>query len=158
MEPESLPPYIEWQTPEYLYYEKSADWYWTLGIVTLGLVIVAVITHNVLFASLIVVGSFALVLYAVRAPRTIMIRISGSGVRINDRLFPFEALQSFWIFYRPGGLQELSLRSQKAIMPHIKIPLGDTDPNEVREFLKQYLDEEIQHESLIDILAHIIGF
>ena len=149
---------IAWQTLEYLYYEKSADWYWALGIIAIGLVAVAILNHNILFAIFIIIGAFALALYAVRRPRTITIAISGEGVRIDNRLFPYEALQSFWIFYLPGGTKELSLRSQKITMPLIKIPLGDTDPNEVRELLIAYLDEKAQNESLIDALARILKF
>ena len=152
------PQKITWQTPEYAYYSKSVDWYWALVIITIALAGVAIYTYNFLFAVLIVIGAFAIAMYAVRTPRIVTVVISGQGVQIDDRLFPYDALQSFWIFYHPGRLKELSLRSEKIAMPHIKIPLGSTDPNEVRELLLKYIDEVPQTESLIDTLAHFLGF
>lgn len=40
-------------------------------------------------------------------------------------------------------------------MPFIRIPLGKTNPLEVRKILLKYLPEEEQQESVIDIIARI---
>jgi len=32
---------ITWSAPEYHYYEKTADWYWALGIIAAALLVVA---------------------------------------------------------------------------------------------------------------------
>ena len=147
---------LSWRAPEFVYYQKSPDWYWALAIITLALIIVAILQKNFLFGVLAMIGSFAVLLYSVRRPKMCTIVLSGAGVQIDDRLFPYDALKSFWIFYPQGGEKELSLRSERAIMPHIKIPLGTTNPSEVRKFLISYLPEQKQEESFIDILAPIM--
>jgi len=158
--PEPDPPKtaFTWKAPEYPYYEKSSDWYWVLGIIALALIVVAFLMKNFLFVLLVLLGAFAVVLYAVRIPRIITVTISGRGIQIDDRLFPYETLQSFWIFYRPGDHHELSLKSDRTLMPYIKIPLPDTDPNEIRELLVKYLKEAKQEESMVETLARLIGF
>jgi hypothetical protein len=149
---------LSWETPEYLYTKKSPDWYWSLGIITLALFGVAVWQQNFLFAIMIIIGSFAIVLYAVRYPRTIKIVISIRGVEIDSRLYPYETLKSFWIFYHPGGVKELSVLSEKVFMPRIMVPLGDTDPVELRELLIEFLPEKAHEESLTDTIARRLGF
>src|SRR3989344_8894069 len=100
-----------WQAPEHTYYEKTADWYWGFGLAIVALLFIAYITESVLFGFLIVIGGAGLLLFAVRKPRTVTISVTGQGVEVDDRLFPYETLQSFWIFYRPGNRQELVLKS-----------------------------------------------
>lgn len=151
-------PTVRWQAPEYTYYPKSSDWYWVLGIIALALLVYAIMAGNFLFAVLILVGSFALMMYGERHPRIVTVSISGEGVRIDDRLFPYETLHSFWIFYRAGGLKELSIESEKMLMPHLKIPLGDADPTQVRSVIVEYLPEKPQEESFIETIARRIGF
>ena len=149
---------ISWRAPEYAYYQKSPDWFWAVGIIAVVLVAVAYFTSNLLFGFLIVVGGAAFALFGARKPNIIRASISNEGLHIGNRLFPYETLQSFWIFYRPGGAKELSIESQKLFMTHIKVPLGEQDPNLVREFLLQFLVEKPQKESLVDTVARLIRY
>lgn len=149
---------ISWNTSEYPYYPKSPDWYWALGILTLGLAIIGIIQRNILFIILVLLGGFSVALYAARKPKNVKVTISGVGIQIDDRLYPYDALQSFWIFYRPGGQKELSVRSNGLLAPQIKISLGDTDPTEIRALMIDYLQEEKQEESLLETLARVLGF
>ncbi|MEK7576575.1 MAG: hypothetical protein AAB482_02665 [Patescibacteria group bacterium] len=149
---------IAWKAPEYVYYKKSPDWYWSLGILGAALIGVALWQNNFLFALITLVGTFAIALYAVRKPRTIEIKISIKGVEIDNTLYPYESLKSFWIFYRPGGVKELSLMSEKMFMPRIAIPIGDIDPVELRDLLIQSIPETAQEESFADAIARWLGF
>lgn len=149
---------IAWDAPEYIYVEKTADWYWSLGIITAALAGIAIWQGNFLFALIALVGGFAVALYAVRKPRTIHISISIRGIEIDSRIYPYESLDSFWIFYHPGGVKELSIMSEKMFMPRIPAPLGAIDPNDVRELLLEFLPEKRQEESLVDVITRRLGF
>ncbi|MDA1334904.1 MAG: hypothetical protein O2794_02715 [bacterium] len=149
---------ISWEAPEYLDYIKTNDWYWSLLIITIALSVGGVLTKNFLFVVLVIVGGFSIAIYGSRKPKIVSISITGRGVQIRDRLFPFETLQSFWIFYRPGELKELSFRSEKTFAGNIRIPLGDTAPTEVRELLLEFLPEKAQEESLIDTISRYLKF
>jgi hypothetical protein len=93
-----------------------------------------------------------------RKPRIISFEISGRGIKIAKRLYPYDNLKSFWIHYDPPRKSELSLESKKAIMPYITIPLGDIDPNIIRDRLIKLLPEKKHEESIIDNISHYLGF
>ena len=149
---------LSWKAPEYIYYEKSSDWFWALGIITATLLAIAAYQQSFVFLLLIIVGGFGILVYAVRRPVVVNISISGEGVRVADRLFLYENLKSFWIFYRPGDMKILSIESGKALMPQIHIPLGSINPVEVRAFLMDFLPEKAQEESLSNTIARWIRF
>jgi hypothetical protein len=43
-------------------------------------------------------------------------------------------------------------------MPALKIPLGSTNPLQVREILIRFLPEKKQDDTIIDILSRRLGF
>lgn len=147
-----------WRAPEYTYHEKTPDWYWGFGSVAAALLFIAYLTESVLFGFIIVIGGFGMLLYTVRKPHIVTISVTGQGIEIDDRLFPYETLHSFWIFYRPGERRELILKSSRGLAHTIKIPLADANPVEIREYLLQYLPERAEEESMLDILARILKF
>ena len=148
---------ISWETLEYQFHKKSKEWFWALFIIVIGLVITAFILKNMLFAVFIILAGFTITLFSVKKPDTIKVHISGRGVQVGNRLFPYESLESFWIFYTPDGIKELSLKSKKMIMPYVKIPLGKANPVKVRRALVKYLPEKRQEESLLDMISKVLG-
>jgi hypothetical protein len=149
---------LSWQAPEYAQSKKSPDWYWAVGIITLGFFITALIFDNILFGVFMLLAGFTIALYGARPPRTITFTLSPGGIRIENRMYSYDTLTSFWIFYDPPHIKELSIESQKLVMPHIKIPLGAMNPAAVRSYLQQFLREKQQEESLIDIASKYLGF
>ena len=157
-EPVESGEHISWQTAEYQYYQKSRDWFWALFIMTAAFLVVAIITRNFLFGALMIIAGFTIALLGGKKPRQVEITLSGRGIQIENNLYLYETLTSFWIFYHPPDSKELSLKSEKGFMPYIKIPLGNTDPALVRRFLLEFLPEATQEESLIDIIARKLKF
>ncbi len=148
-----MPNTINWQAPEFTYFEKSKSWFLISGLITAALFAWAIFSKNMLFALLIALGYFSLTAFAFKKPKLINLTISSHGIKINDALYSFDNLKSFWIFYNPPGVKEISLRSKKTIMPYIKIPLGNKNPAEIRQFLIKYIPEKRHPESLLDNLA-----
>ena len=149
---------FEWTAPEFTQYEKSKSWFLTLGLIAAGLFIWALFAKNILFALFIGLSYFLICVYAFKKPNNLRLSISIRGIRINKTLYPLDNLKSFWIFYEPPEIKELSVRSKKTIMPYIKIPLGEQNPVEIRRFLIKYLPEKRQEESLIDNLSRQFRF
>jgi len=118
----------------------------------------AIFTGNFLFALLIALTFFSLLVYALKKPSLIRVAITSRGVKVSRTLYKYENLESFWIFYSPDGIKELSLKSKKMIMPYIKIPLGKANPVKVRRALVKYLPEKRQEESLLDNLSRNLRF
>lgn len=150
--------YLEWSAPEFVQYSKNKSWFIIVGLIAAGLFLWALLIKNLLFALLIGLSFFSLVTFALKKPREIRLAITSKGIKIDKILYSFDNLKSFWIFYEPPEVKELSLRSKKTIMPYIKISLAEQNPAEVRKFLIKYLPERKHKESLIDNLARQLKF
>ncbi|MBU1289700.1 hypothetical protein KKG85_00415 [Patescibacteria group bacterium] len=149
---------LEWNAPEFFYFEKTEIWFVVSGLIAIALFLWALWTRNIFFALIIILGYFIITAYAIKKPRKIAAKITAEGIKIDRALYPYDNLKSFWIFYEPPTLKEISVLSRKKIMPHIKIPLGEQDPVAARKALIQYLPEKRQEESLTDNLSRQIKF
>lgn len=149
---------LEWSAPEFFYFEKTELWFAVSGLMAIVLFITALWTRNILFALLIFLGYFSITIYAIKKPKDIAVNINSQGIKIDNTLYSYDNLKSFWIFYEPPTLKEISLISKKTIMPHIKIPIGAQNPDEIRRVLIQHLREKKQNESLIDNITRQLRF
>lgn len=148
---------LSWQTPEYIHKEKTNDWYWIVGIVTISIALVAIILNNLIFGILIIVCSFALSLFASRKPDTITIAIDNLGVDVGKTHHPYGVLESFWIETRDAH-PRLMLKAKKTWMPFMIILLGDVPAEEIRHQLLQHLPEEEHTEPFLEKLLIYLGF
>lgn len=147
---------FEWEAPEYEHMERSNDWYWAMGILIISLFAVAYFLKSILFGALVLLSGFSLGLYSARKPRIVSFGIGPRGVMIGEKIYYFEDLKSFWVRYNPPHTKELVIESKKAVMPHITIPLGGTDPVGVRTYLLKFLPEEKIDESLITTVGRLL--
>ncbi len=148
---------IQWTAPEYIHREKTADWYWIVGIVGISATIVSIILNNVIFAILIIVSTFTLSLYASRPPKKIEIEISKTGIRVGGLYYPYEHIESFWVEMN-DAYPRIILKSQKKIMLYIVILIESVDPGVVRAFLAEHLQETPHSEPLLEKLLIYLGF
>jgi len=153
-----MEPIISWDTLERHHTEKNSDWYWAVGIISFTVAALAFMFGQVIFGILIVVSAVALTLRASVAPRMIHVEINDRGIVLNDALYPFLHLESFWInphSYPP----KIILKSQKTFMPFLNIHIGpDVDPESVREVLLTYIAETEHEEPLTIRLMERLGF
>lgn len=158
MKSDNLLKEFEWQAPEFDKKEKTKSWFILPGIITIALGIFALLTENILFLILIILGFFVFYIYANKEPRIIKFKINEKGIEMDDKLHEFDSLRSFWIFYDPPEQKELSFRSRKTLLPYVRIPLENENPNEIRKFLLKFLPEKHHRESLIDIWMRRVRF
>jgi len=111
---------LKWKTPEFEYYKNSQSWFITIGIIAGILFIIAIFTKNFLFGLLIAISSFLIFTYSLKKPDNVKLSIGPKGIQINNVLYEFENLRSFWIFYNPPEIKELSLRSKKQLCHILK--------------------------------------
>lgn len=147
---------IEWQVPEYEFHQKSPDWFWALGIITIALFFSAIFLRSFLFGILTLLAGFSIALYGARRPSIVSFGVGPRGMQIGDRIYNYEDLKSFWVNYNPPYKKELIIESKKTFMPHIVIMLGDTDPEKIRDYLLQFLKEEKIEESLMMTIARLL--
>lgn len=152
------PQNIQWSALEFVKHEKNPLWFIIGGIIAIIFLIFSIWTKNFIFAIIIILATFSIFIWAQKKPRKITFLLTPKGLKIDENLYAFDHLKSFWIFYDPPEIKFLSVESKKLFMPRIIIPIADENPNRIREFLLKYLPEVEQRESLIDILARRLRY
>ena len=157
---------LSWDALEYHHTERSSDWYWTVGIITVSLATLCIIFGNILLGVFLILAAVTGGMYANRKPDFVQVKLLPKGVFIHDRLYKYEDLDSFWIDEEDFPAQIL-LKSKKFLMPYIHVPFGyvvdgehimGVDPEHVREYLLMYINEEKHEESIGHRLLEYIGF
>jgi hypothetical protein len=152
---------LVWQGPEHVVMHRGADWFLIVGIAGVALAVSALIFGNVLFGILIIVSAFALVLFAVREPKTVTFSLTPQGLVVDDKKYPFSILESFWVSEPENGHDEgarLIFQSDKLFVHHLTIPLENISADEVREYLAHHLPEEEVYEPLSHQIMEYLGF
>jgi hypothetical protein len=155
MEPQSQNE-ISWQGPSHVHFEKSIEWYWSVGIVSLGIIITSILLRNYIFSLFLVIASFTLMLHASKKPRDIEIMINEEGVTLDNYFYPYSSIDSFWVDLNEPA--KLLLKSKKSMMPFIAVPIHDNNPEELREFLLNFLDEEVLEDTFFHKVMERLGF
>ncbi len=155
---------IEWQTKEFQYFPKSKMWFLVLFVVAGVIEVYFLLSGNFFAFVTFLLVFFVVILYSVKKPNVLRLRIDDSGVKVNENKYEFSEFQSFWIFYDsyrfdgPIEVKELLMQREGAFKQPLTIPLENQDPVVLRNFLNEYLDEVEEKQSSIDILARRIGF
>jgi hypothetical protein len=148
---------IEWQAPEFRPHPKTLDWFFGVGLVSLGLAIWAIYTLNLLFLLVILAGTVALFIFAAKEPKIYRFFITSSGIGIERNFTTFQSLDSFWIFNFPDA-KILSLKPKARLLPGTHIVLPEKNATNIKNILSQYLPEEEEHYSFADRLADYFRF
>lgn len=150
--------FFEWSAEGYLFEEKSADWYWALGIIAVAGAIASVLFGNVILALLILAAAGTLALSTLKRPRMHVFRVTDEGVMIDENLYEYESIHSFSVleYIDPTRPPALSIKTRKPLAPHLLIPIVGPDPVEIFEFFDEHLEEGRHHESLTDRIIELM--
>lgn len=149
---------FKWRAPEFDYHPQKNLTSLLFGVLLCLGAIAALFFKNFLFSILLVISGGLVIHRSSQEPSELYFYISSRGMKIGARLYRFEDLESFWIFYDPPSFKELILRSKKALVPIIRVPLGEANPLEIREVLLRFLKEEKHEDSLVDVISRSLGF
>lgn len=149
---------ITWQTLEYQSRPRSGDWFWAIGIIAVAAAVTAILLKNFLFGILIIIAAFTLMLQAARKPRLLRFEINQTAVVAGAVAYPLSSLESFWIDSANPNDARLLLKSKNLTALLIAIPLGDTEPQIVKDFLSSRLSEAELHEPLGQKIMEAFGF
>lgn len=71
--------------------------------------------------------------------KPVTVAVDEHGIEVDGTHYPHADVISFDIHTMPDGAMELSLHSGRWSMPHLRLPLGDQNHEEVRAVLTQYI-------------------
>src|SRR3989338_4249079 len=148
---------IEWETLEHSYYKKASNWYWIVGICGGTLTVLCFIFSNPTFGLVLLIGTVSVMLHGAKIPNVIKINIMGDGVRVGTQFFPYANLTAFSIDEKIDP-PVLVLDSKAFLVPDIRLLLEDVNPDDVRDYLLDHLNEVYHEPSLTEGLVHYLGF
>lgn len=148
---------VTWSAPEYEHNEKRPDWFWALGIIAISATIASIIYKNYLFAIFIILGTFLMAYFSIRKPKTIELEINQEGIRVEDELYLYEKIKSYWID-RNHETPKLLIHSERAFMPIITIPLENVSEEDVIEILDKHVRREEIQEPFAHKIMDFLGF
>lgn len=151
-------PIRSWTIDEYERHERGPMWYAVAFIVGVALVLYAMITQDFLFAIIIIMAGVIIGLSTLREPRRVLFQVTTRGVAVDRTFSPYKELKSFWILYEPPHVKNLYIDFRNPVTPHLKVPLEEEDPLEVRSALLEFMGEEQSQEDepLSDLLGRVL--
>jgi hypothetical protein len=149
---------LSWEAPAHEHTERSNDWYWALGVLAVAGAVISLLLGNPLFSVIIALAALSLGMLAARGPRSYQIELDPRGITVDDSLYLFRSLESFWIDTETRDTPHLILTSRAVLVPQLVLPLAGVDPHDVRDILIRYIEEKEQYESPFTRVAELFGF
>jgi hypothetical protein len=147
----------EWDIKEYEKYSRDRRWYIAMGVAAAFLILFAFFTANYLFALLIVLFGMIIFMSDMREPMSIPFAITNTGIIVGNKYYRYGELGNFWMIYNPPAVKNLYFTFNNVLRHRIQVPLLDYDPRPIREYLGQFLEEDLEQEEepLSDKIARL---
>ncbi len=149
---------FSWTVPEYEQHDRSQRWYIIAGAIGVGLLLFSVISGNYLFTLIVALFGIILFLQDIQAPMEVFFGITEAGIIIGDIYYPFKDVVNYWIIYNPPEVKNLYFLTNNLLKHRLQVPLLDNDPRPIRDFLNQYIPEDLdrEEEPLSDRLGRVL--
>ncbi len=111
---------ISWSALEYEEKDRSADWFWALGVVVVTSVVTAIIFNNYFFAALLLISGGLLYFLAKKPPEVILYEITDKGIQMRSHFYNFKELKAFYV--QKEGASTLFIKTSRFFLPIISVP------------------------------------
>lgn len=150
-------PQIFWEAPSFYYNPQKRYLSMLVAALFAGATALFIFKYDSLTSIFLILSSLVLILYSTQRPTASKIMIDQRGIWIDEKIYYYKDLRSFWIEYNPGGSKELSIESRKWYMPYIKVLLNEQNPVEIRSLVINFLPEKEHENSLADHIGRMLG-
>lgn len=137
---------FEWVVREYEKYDRDRRWYIASGILGVALLAYAVLSGNYLFALIIALAGIILFVEDMQEPLSVSFAITETGIILGKKFYRYGELKDFWIIYNPPAVKNLYFGLNGLVRHRLQVALGDVDPRPVRDYLSQFLSEDLTQE------------
>jgi hypothetical protein len=132
---------ISFETEEHKHYNRSVDFYWTIGIVAVVVCVLAFIFGNGLFGVLVVIGISMYGYASSRNPNIIKIVLTNKDISIGDDNYAISKIESFNVMDLKGE-KELVLSIRRPYQPIVSVCVPEDLHNTLRGALSSVLTED----------------
>ncbi|MBL7058302.1 hypothetical protein ISS03_03115 [Patescibacteria group bacterium] len=138
---------MSWSFPEFDQHDRDAKWYIVAGIFSFLFILYAFWTNNFLFAVIVVIALFIIVLHHENDPIEVDFIITTDGVVVGSKFIDYSELKNFAIVYQPkNDVKRLYFEYKSVLKYRVSIPVLSQDPLIIRENLLKYLPEDLERE------------
>ncbi|HRY63395.1 MAG TPA: hypothetical protein P5267_02225 [Patescibacteria group bacterium] len=138
---------ISWSFPEHEKYDRSRRWYITAGVIGIILLAYALLSGNWLFALIIIMVAMVMFINHHSAARQIEFVIDHEGIRLGARQYKYSEIKNFWLVYDPKIAKKIFFVFKSSTRPILIVPIDQENPVNIRSFLRQYLEEDLEQEA-----------
>ena len=157
MEDEIQPGALTWQASEYLHHQKRFGWYLVLAVMSLGLMIVAAISHQWLSIGVVLAMALALGVYAGKSPRVLNYSLDASGVAVGEKFYPYSQFRSYGVV-PDVAWHSIELEPTKRFMPRLSIMFDSQHFDQIVAILSQQLPREDRRPDWVEQLSRRLKF
>ncbi len=140
---------ITWNAPEFVHYPKSKTWFGVFAAIGVLLVGYFLTQKDFLTSSMFLLLFLMLMFVARAKPRQIEVTLSGRGIKLNETIVVYQQIKSFWLVYEPAEVKTLNFETTAYLNRFLTVQLADQDPVAVREFLLEFLPEDLDREERV---------
>jgi len=149
---------VPWSASEYIHHDRGAAWYALLLLGTAGLAAaVYLLTKDYFATGAIAVVGIIVGVFAARKPSQVTYEISDSGLKVGQKLYPFNQFKSFSITH-DAGVSSVSLLPLKKFMPPVDAYFGPADEEKITDLVGRHLPYEERKTAGIDRLSRKLKF
>src|SRR5258708_1468365 len=112
---------LSWQITTHEHKERSADWYWALGLLVLAGAGLSVFFGNILLAVILLLGGGSLGFLVARGPREHQVTLNQKGLTLDGTLYPYKNISSFWV--EETSEPRLLVSTSGVLHPQVVVPL-----------------------------------
>lgn len=150
---------IEWSAPEYSHKERTNDWFWAIGLITIIACGITIWLHNYIFAIFIFISGSTLIMFTMREPEEVTFIIENSGMTLGRELHEWNKIKSFNIKNNEKDIYaKLLIETTKHFLPIYTLPLPKDKVNEVKETLQKIIPQSEIQESQSMLFMEKLGF
>jgi hypothetical protein len=136
----------QWSVKEYEEHERGRRWYWVMGILAILLVAYSVFTANYIFTLIVVLFGIILYMQGAQKPIEVNFAVTETGIVLGRKYYRFSELANFWMVYNPPEVKNLYFSLNNVLKHRLQVPLLDNDPRPLKEFLNQFVQEDLEQE------------
>lgn len=136
---------IYWEIPEYIKHDHTRNWYVAAGVIVIGMMIYALMSHNYLFLGILFLGAFITIMNDLGHPRMLTVILSDEGIRVGKSFYDYDEIRNFSVIYKPKDeVKNVYIEFKSPIKQRLSLPLMDQNPLAVREALLRFLPEDLE--------------
>lgn len=148
------------------YTEKSSIYIKIIAILILGIsFFYSIISENYLFSMIIFLVVFIYYFESKRNKEEIENKekfyILEDGILINEEFIDWDTIKEFYIIYNPEEkVKKLYFKLKNILTPRVFINIENENPNEIRDILNEYLEENLKrkYEHISDRIEKFFKF